>query len=403
MNKNKRRNKTRLNKALVKRVLEVVELVQEMNNGNNNWQAVSLELKEEFPKENLNPERLRSIYRRRRKNLNQSGAESKAKQDVSRLGLEKLEDKLKHLIRRKFRIESLADTLEIPVKAVLDIITDLQFRGYEINLWTEGDIKYVQFNRVSSKPKQAGVLKLNQKADQIKFAVISDTHVGHRRAAIEELKDFIHTVYKDGVRLIFHAGDLVEGHYMSIRPDSIRELDAIGFDDQVALAINSLPKLDGLRYVMISGNHDWTFAKSSFANPVKTVAMLRDDISYLGHNYGHIYLNDKIDVALIHPTDGIGQNYSLKMRQHIERNKDPKRLARFIFMGHYHKYDHTHYKGIDGFIMPSFQKQSWFMSNNNLESVVGGIVLTLNVNKEGDLVSFTTEHFFYDDNIEQLG
>ena len=39
MNKNKRRNKTRLNKALVKRVLEVVELVQEMNNGNNNWQA----------------------------------------------------------------------------------------------------------------------------------------------------------------------------------------------------------------------------------------------------------------------------------------------------------------------------------------------------------------------------
>lgn len=253
MNKNKRRNKTRLDKALVKRVLEVVELVQEMNNGNNNWQAVSLGLKEEFPEENLNPERLRAIYRRERKNLNQSDTESKAKQDVSRLGLEKLEDKLKHLIRRKFRIEALADTLEIPVKAVLDIITDLQFRGYEINLWTEGDIKYVQFNRVSSKPKQAGVLKLNQKADQIKFAVISDTHIGHRRTAIEELKDFIHTVYKDGVRLILHAGDLVEGHYMKIRPDSIRELDAIGFDDQVALAINSLPKLDGLRYVMISG------------------------------------------------------------------------------------------------------------------------------------------------------
>ena len=68
--------------------------------------------------------------------------------------------------------------------------------------------------------------------------------------------------------------------------------------------------------------------------------------------------------------------------------------ARIVLMGHYHKHTHMHYKNIDGFILPGLVSQSQFMKDNNLASVVGAMILTLKLDKKGDLVSILPEYIW---------
>ena len=366
-----------------------------LKNGHISWKKLGNIIIEKFPNENVNTERIRSIYRKKY-DVNykkwQKRKDTQIKEEREQMSKTDLVlSKIKH----KYAIESLADKVGLSVGAVLNIISQLQFKGYAINLWQENNVKFVQLNFENKKIAEPTEHYLNKDGGQIKIAIFSDTHIGHRQSRIAEMQQFIIEAYKQGVTDIFFAGDLVEGHYMSIRPTSIKELDAIGFDDQVELADRVLPKLKGLTYHMISGNHDGSFTRNAFANPIKTLARQRNDINYLGHNFSKIWLTNKIDIALVHPTDGIGQSYDLKMKQHIDRARTEK-LARFIFMGHYHKFSHTHYKGIDGFVVPSFVAYSHFMDDKNLASIVGGIILTIYVNHKGLVASFVPEYFFFD-------
>jgi len=368
-----------------------------MSDGRISWKKLAELIEERFPSENSNPERLRSLYRRHVDEGYQKHLYNKNTKELAERELLDIEELVLRKIKKKYAIPSLAERVDVSEEEVQQVIVELQFRGYDINIWTENGTKYVQKSLKNRHKAEPGEHRLNKDGEQLRIAIFSDTHLGHAQSAKEELQYFVHEAYRQGVRDIFFVGDLVEGHYMSIRPTSIKELEAIGFDDQIDLAAETLPRLDGLTYHMISGNHDGTFSRNAFANPVKTLARERDDVKFLGHNFAKVWLNDKIDITLVHPTDGIGQNYSLKMRQHIDRARTEK-LSKFIFMGHYHKFDHTFYRGINGWIMPSFVRYSHFMDDKNLASIIGGIILTINTNDEGDLVSFLPEYFFFDEN-----
>lgn len=364
--------------------------------GKISWERLCRLILDEFPDENVNKERIRSIYR------NTSDAKYKVwhlrKTSESAMKQKKLSIKEVILtrIKQKYEVSALAERLNITVEDLTSEIIKLQFDGHSINLWKENGHKFVQLTLKNKEDADPIEYFMRKKESQIKFAIFSDSHIGHKQSRKEAMRNFIFTVYEQGIRDIFFGGDLVEGHYMSIRPTSIKELEAIGFDDQVELANEVLPVLPGLTYHMISGNHDGSFTRNAFANPIKILSKIRNDINYLGHNFAKVWLNDSFNIALVHPTDGISQSYDLKMKQHIDRAR-PEKLARFIFMGHYHKFNHTHYKGIDGFMIPSFVGHSYFMDDKNLASVVGGIIMTVNVDKRGDVVSFIPEYMFFDE------
>jgi hypothetical protein len=114
----------------------------------------------------------------------------------------------------------------------------------------------------------------------------------------------------------------------------------------------------------------------------------------LGKNFGRITINEKNDIVLVHPTDGIGQNYGLKLHQYIDR-AEPDKKGRIILMGHYHKHSHIHYNGIDGFILPAFVGQSNFMKDRNLKSVVGGMILHISLSSQGDIISVIPEYLWF--------
>ena len=47
------------------------------------------------------------------------------------------------------------------------------------------------------------------------------------------------------------------------------------------------------------------------------------------------------------------------------------------------------WNGTQGIVMPSFQNQTTFMRDNNLASYVGGIILTIKLDREGNMLSFS--------------
>ena len=141
-------------------------------------------------------------------------------------------------------------------------------------------------------------------------------------------------------------------------------------------------------------NHDYTFERNSLANIGEAIAAQRKDIKYLGHNFAKFPINDKTAISLIHPTDGTPQSLSLRLQQIIDRNEH--RVSDIILVGHYHKFVQLYYKGVYGFLVPSLERPTGFMQDNNLTSLVGGLVLTLKLDHEGYLKSVTTEYISLD-------
>lgn len=348
-----------------------------------------LEFDEEFTEE-----KIRGIYRKHTDPNFTTGNSARSRKSEARKEKITLRQHIVKRIKNKCSLDYLFDTISHPDEEILAELSRMEFEGFMVNKWSENGQLFLQTTKEKFLDEY---VEINLDVEEtISIAVIGDTHIGHQQSRTEELKSFINYAYNKGVRSVIHTGDWVEGHYMAIRPTSIRELSAIGFDEQLELANQVIPKLDGLTYYGISGNHDATFDRNSFANPVKTLAKIREDIVYLGHNFGRITVNKDTDIAIVHPSDkGVAQNYGLKIHQYIDKAEKDKQ-ARIVLMGHYHKHSHIHFKGVDGFITPAFVAQSNFMRDNNLVSVVGGFILHLTFNKDKKLVSIIPEYVWFD-------
>jgi UDP-2,3-diacylglucosamine pyrophosphatase LpxH/biotin operon repressor len=358
---------------------------------NISWARIENTIRQLYPESDITREGIRAIYRR---NYDEPYKETKnkyARQSQHRKkGLDTLQKVLKKSLRTKTSLQYLLDVLPVDTDTILAEIVRLELDGYEIEKWTEDGKRYLQYKTRRHDDSIQVNIQVN---DQVKIAIISDLHIGHKRFEREFYTSFMDYAYGQGVKTVLVGGDIFEGHYQAIRPTSIKELNAIGYDEQFDLAMEVIKEYDGLHYYSISGNHDHSFERNAFADPVKNLARMRKDFTYIGHNYGKFIINNKIDIALVHPTDGIAQNYGLKMHKFFERAGKDKQ-ARIVLMGHYHKHTHLHYRGQDGFILPSFVSQSQFMKDNDLASVVGGIILTLNLDKKGELVSLIPEYVF---------
>lgn len=362
-------------------------------NGRISWKRIKTLIDNAFPGNEMTTETIRAMYRRE---YDQKYKETKNKYALQshrkRAGKDTLRKILMWKLVDKTSLLSLYDTIPMDRDAILAEIVKMEFEGYEINKWDEDGKKYFKFRKRRYDNHRKIKIKHNETK---KVLVISDTHFGHIRSEKEFTKKVIEYAYEKGVREVLHIGDLTEGHYMSIRPQAVQELEKVGFEDQVQIADDNLPKLKGLVYYIISGNHDHTYERHAYANPVRSLSKRREDIRYMGYNFGKVTIG-KVDIAMVHPTDGIGQNYGLKLHKYIDRAGEDKQ-ARIILMGHYHKHTHLHYKGVDGFIVPGLVSQSRFMKDNNLASVVGAFILNLNTNKKGELVTLIPEYIWRED------
>lgn len=350
-----------------------------------NWKIVLEIMQEHFPNRKLTTESLRNRYRRLTDiKVNQITK----RRDDKRMGKLTLERRVLGEIKRKRPLTYLVDRLGESEKDILAAVSRLQIQGFRgVAAFTEDGVVYVH-NRVRSDqrvPNMAGdTMGVDLSAyagdGEVTFGVVGDTHFGNMCTDKQALGRFYDTIASRGIKVVLHTGDIVDGYYPN-RPTSVLEQYAVGFTEQLKDVVRHYPKREGVQTWGITGNHDSTFMRHGFADIGQSVAMAREDIHYLGHNFGKVTFAKGVSVSLIHPTDGGSKDYNKKMRDIIDTM--PERRAELMFVGHYHKLASVKYQGIYGFITPSFEKRTTFFRDSGLDAVVGGLIVTVRFDKKG--------------------
>lgn len=287
-------------------------------------------------------------------------------------------------IKQKRTIDWLTTNLSTTKENIMATLAELQANGFRnITLWQEEGTLWVHNRQIrkTTVPKELPLKTL-------RFAVVSDTHIGsvqHDNAALHKFYDLVE---ERGIDTVLHAGDLTDGYYPN-RTTSILEQTHVGFSNQIKETVRSYPSRPNITTYFISGNHDYSHARNGFADVGETVEAVREDMIYLGHNYGRFWLNEGVSVSLIHPTDGIARNFNKKIRDIVERH--PEKRGDVMLIGHYHKVAMVRHQGCYAYVVPAMQRQTSFMRDNGLESVVGGMIIEVRLDELGRVAGVVSE------------
>jgi len=356
-----------------------------------NWSKVLVLMQAHYPDLGVSSEGLRSQYRRRQSSgLRQS---DKRRQDLTS-GRKSLEERLLFEIKHKRRLDYLVDRLGETEDAILASAIRLPMLGYTgVAVWQEEGIIWIHNTAKPVIGHETVDMSALWDGETIQFGVVSDNHGGSKFEALDALRNFYTQCANRGIGTVYHAGDITDGYY-NIRPTSIFEQNAVGFTNQVDWVCDNYPEVDGITTMFITGNHDVTHFRNGFAEIGVHIQDRRPDLVYLGQDIANVEMTPNLTISLFHPNDKPVQSLDMRLRKLI--NDNPALTGQILLVGHYHKYASTCYNGVYGYCVPSFQKQTPFMTRCNIQSVVGGLIFTVRVDREGNLLSIGTEFIGYD-------
>ena len=226
--------------------------------------------------------------------------------------------------------------------------------------------------------------------EEVCFAHITDTHMGHECFSEEAWDRALEECEKQGVQFIAFSGDLTEG--MSNRPGHIYELTHLGYDRQKEYAVEQVAKWTKPFYA-IDGNHDRWFIKNSGAIIVKDVCDALEDAHFLGHDEGTITVGG-CDIRLWHGEDGSSYAFSYRIQKVVEAFTGGDK-PHVLLAGHVHKFDHCFPRHVHAHSGGALSRQSRWMRSKRLENHMGFSIIRM-VAGDGSVKSFTATWYpFY--------
>jgi predicted phosphodiesterase/biotin operon repressor len=302
------------------------------------------------------------------------------------------DDAVLSLIRRKkaISVEGLSDTLDVAPKAVRAALDRLQEAGYRVPEQQSGQIILAPVHDKNTK-----VHKSLLDGDEITFGVVSDTHLSSKECALAHLHLAYDTFMDQGITEVYHSGDIVAGRGIYRTQD--QDLTHFTFESQVNHAVDNYPKRDGIRTVLIGGNHDLEgdFGKLG-ADPCVAIANRRDDIDYIGAYSGTIQLVNGAFVQLVHGRGGGGYAVSYKPQKYVE-GLSPGRKPALIIFGHWHISGFFRHRNVSLLLGGCFEFQTSLLIRLGLQPDVGFWIMTMRLAEDGSVVAIKPEwHPFYE-------
>ena len=227
---------------------------------------------------------------------------------------------------------------------------------------------------------------------KIRFAVVSDTHLGHKHQQLTHLHDFCRRAGEFGAEMILHAGDVVDGQRM--HRDQEFELHRHGVQAQGEYAAEHLPTVKRkvgrtsqvVPWFMIGGNHDGSGWNSAGADVLSVIAARRDDITILGAPAA-TFLIGNLRAYLMHPDGGVAYARSYKLQKIVE-GFEADQKPHLLFCGHWHIQCHVSIRNVEAFALPCFQAQTAYIKRKGLQPVIGGYLFEVEYDEHG-LVSLS--------------
>lgn len=216
-------------------------------------------------------------------------------------------------------------------------------------------------------------------------AACSDLHFGSAACGERELASFVRYAYGKGARYVLVPGDVLDGS----KKECVPEQDYVGFERQAARAVATMPRLEGLRYVAITGNHDEHFsmdagfsAGAALENAFRAAG--RDDWTCIGAGTGFARVEGAL-FNLHHPhgSGGTPSSAAALVTRRIdgyERDLTPD----VVLQGHVHRFAVVKHRGVWGISCPSFQKNGFSVFGRRMASLsdVGGVLLSFDFDGE---------------------
>ena len=214
---------------------------------------------------------------------------------------------------------------------------------------------------------------------RLKFALVSDTHLGNKQSAKKELSDFYKKAWDEWVEAFIHCGDLVDGTG-NVFKGQVYELENVGYDEQLKTAVNDYPYYWDIKTYVVWWNHDESFLKENWANIIKNIANLRDDIIDMWFYDARIKLNG-VDINAHHWWWNMSYAKSYKPQKLIE-NIDTRNQPDIFASGHWHDALYMAYRNIHSFLPWAFLKQNLLAKRFNLGTTIWGWIVEVDIKED---------------------
>lgn len=226
----------------------------------------------------------------------------------------------------------------------------------------------------------------------VRVGLLGDTHIGSKYTDYGALNDIYKRFESEGVKAIYHTGDMTEGY--GRRKGHSYECDLHGVDAQVAGVVSRYPTIAKVKTYFIGGDHDSWHYESAGVDIGLIIQKERSDLKYLGAFQANIQLGKNTTLKLVHPAKGTAYAISYQIQKMIEAfsgGEKPNVLA----VGHYHKAEYLFYRNIHAFQTGCIQSQSPWMARMNLSAHKGAWVLDIWMDKIGGVDKIGQTFFPY--------
>lgn len=214
----------------------------------------------------------------------------------------------------------------------------------------------------------------------LKFALLGDTHLGNKQCAKKELTDFYKKAGDEWVEAFIHCGDLVDWTW-NVFKGQIYELENVGYDEQLKSTVNDYPSYWNLKTYIVWWNHDESFLKENWANIIKNIANLRDDIIDMWFYDARIKLNG-VDINAHHWWKGQAYAKTYHVQKLIEKI-DNKSQPDIFASWHWHDALYMAYRNIHTFLPWAFLKQNLLAKRFNLWTTIWGWIVEVDLKDDG--------------------
>ncbi len=288
-------------------------------------------------------------------------------------------------------IDELMAIYDIKTKKTIDMqVARLRESGYNIVVFNGSII--LQKNVI---PQENTYEKDWKGESVIKFGVVSDTHLCSKYQQLTYLKDIYNIFAKNGIRDVYHAGDL-SGGYNKRRADQMYGLipGCIGADEQTEYIVNNYPKIPGITTHFITGNHDHWHINNGGVDIGKRITKEREDMNYLGLSNVTVDLTPNCRMEINHPLDGSAYALSYSIQKYMDSMPGGEK-PNILLNGHHHKAMYLFYRNIHALECGTFEAQTLWMKGKRIAVQVGGFMVTVHVDKEGTVTRFAPEFIPY--------
>lgn len=297
-------------------------------------------------------------------------------------------------------LRQICDKFDKSPKFVRNVLTEMQGIGFNV---IEAKAGAIIPTKAFPKVQLPDVSIADMLGDEVNILLIGDNHSGSNKSQPTQMNRTIQYAAEEfGVTKVFHHGDFTAGIYgyrgqeqdliPAARPVS-RKMGHLATARQVDMADCHLPKIPGLKYYMIGGNHDWWHVVNTGLDPLRMLCDRRSDIRYLGYDMAKIPLTDKTYMRMWHPTGGVAYAKSYKVQKAIEAeglealkqaiSKEESPHVSIITAGHWHINGWVPSSPMYGGSVGCFEGQTNYLKRKALAPDIGGVIMQLRFGDDG--------------------